>query len=285
MRPRCCAGCGSSEPLLRSGRTDRLWCMDVTEHPTGDGKLYLAVVLDAFSRMVVGWSIADHMRAELVVDALQMAIWRRQPPPGVIAHSDHGAQYTSWAFGHRLRAAGLLGSMGSVGDATTTVSSKASSGRCSSSCSTNTAGTPASSSRSRSSSGSKRGTTRVAVTPTAACSAPPTTRPLITPARSKVPHDGDRRAKPSSQLPSEARDRRGWYQQCRRSSLCDRRANPTPELSAGAGEAQSTRSGWEASRFRSQDCHRAWRSPANCLRVYSWWAAFSSSCARTSRRS
>jgi len=96
---------------------DRLWCMDVTEHPTGDGKVYLAVVLDAFSRMVVGWSIADHMRSELVVDALQMAIWRRQPAGGTIAHSDHGSQYTSWAFGRRLRAAGLLGSMGSIGDA------------------------------------------------------------------------------------------------------------------------------------------------------------------------
>jgi putative transposase len=96
---------------------DRLWMMDVTEHPTGDGKVYLAVVLDAFSRMVVGWSIADHLRAELVVDALQMAIWRRQPAPGrTVAHSDHGAQYTSWAFGRRLRAAGLLGSMGTVGD-------------------------------------------------------------------------------------------------------------------------------------------------------------------------
>ena len=75
---------------------DRLWMMDVTEHPTGDGKVYLAVVLDAFSRRVVGWSIADHIRAELVVDALQMAIWRRQPAPGpAVAHSDHGAQYTS----------------------------------------------------------------------------------------------------------------------------------------------------------------------------------------------
>ncbi len=96
---------------------DRLWVMDVTEHPTGDGKLYLAVVLDAFSRRVVGWSIADHIRSELVVDAVQMAIWRRQPPKGqTVAHSDHGAQYTSWAFGRRLRSAGLLGSMGSIGD-------------------------------------------------------------------------------------------------------------------------------------------------------------------------
>jgi putative transposase len=96
---------------------DRLWVMDVTEHPTDTGKLYCAVVLDAFSRRVVGWSIADHIRSELVVDALQMAIWRRQPPEHTtIAHSDHGSQYTSWAFGRRLRSAGLLGSMGSIGD-------------------------------------------------------------------------------------------------------------------------------------------------------------------------
>jgi putative transposase len=96
---------------------DRLWVMDVTEHPTPEGKLYLAVVLDAWSRRVVGWSIADHIRSELVVDALQMAIWRRRPPQNTtVAHSDHGAQYTSWAFGRRLRGAGLLGSMGSIGD-------------------------------------------------------------------------------------------------------------------------------------------------------------------------
>ena len=96
---------------------DRLWVMDVTEHPTAEGKVYLAVVLDAFSRRVVGWSIADHVRAELVVDAVQMAIWRRRPPEGqTVAHSDHGSQYTSWAFGRRLRTAGLLGSMGSIGD-------------------------------------------------------------------------------------------------------------------------------------------------------------------------
>ncbi len=97
---------------------DRLWVMDVTEHPAGEGKVYLGAVLDAFSRRVVGWSIADHIRSELVVDALQMAIWRRQPPRDqTIAHSDHGTQYTSWAFGRRLRNVGLLGSMGSIGDA------------------------------------------------------------------------------------------------------------------------------------------------------------------------
>ncbi len=97
---------------------DRLWVSDVTEHLTAEGKVYVAVVLDAWSRRVVGWSIADHMRSELVVDALQMAIWRRRPPEGqAVCHSDHGSQYTSWAFGRRLRAAGILGSMGSIGDA------------------------------------------------------------------------------------------------------------------------------------------------------------------------
>ncbi len=97
---------------------DRLWVMDITEHRTDEGRVYLGVVLDAWSRRVVGWSIADHIRSELVVDAVQMAIWRRQPAKDrCIAHSDHGSQYTSWAFGTRLRAAGLLGSMGSIGDA------------------------------------------------------------------------------------------------------------------------------------------------------------------------
>ena len=97
---------------------DRLWLTDITEHPTREGKVYLAAVLDVFSRRIVGWSIADHLRSELVVDALEMARWRRRPTPGrTVLHSDRGSQYTSWAFGHRLRAAGLLGSMGRVGSA------------------------------------------------------------------------------------------------------------------------------------------------------------------------
>ena len=82
--------------------------------PTAEGTVYCAAVLDVFSRQVVGWSIADHMRSELVVDALEMACWRRRPTPGAIVHSDRGAQPTSWIFGDRLRAAGLLGSMGRV---------------------------------------------------------------------------------------------------------------------------------------------------------------------------
>lgn len=96
---------------------DVLWVSDITEHKTEEGKLYLATVIDAYSRRVIGWSIADHIRSELVVDALQMAIWRRRPFAGkTICHTDHGSQYTSWAFGRRLRGAGLLGSMGTVGD-------------------------------------------------------------------------------------------------------------------------------------------------------------------------
>jgi putative transposase len=78
---------------------NRLWITDVTEHPTGEGKLYCAAVLDAYSRLVIGWSIAEHMRTELVTDALGMAILRRQPSSeSTILHSDHGAQYTSFAF-------------------------------------------------------------------------------------------------------------------------------------------------------------------------------------------
>ncbi len=67
-----------------------MWVSDITEHPTDTGRVYLAVVLDAFSRQVIGWSIADHLRSELVVDVLQMAIWRRNGPDGTIVHSDHG---------------------------------------------------------------------------------------------------------------------------------------------------------------------------------------------------
>ncbi len=93
-------------------RPDALWVCDITQHRTGEGWLYCAVVLDVFARRVVGWSIADHLRSELVIDALDMARWRRRPAAGqTVVHSDHGSQYTSWAFGHRLRTAGLLGSM------------------------------------------------------------------------------------------------------------------------------------------------------------------------------
>ena len=75
-----------------------------------------AVVIDAFSRRVVGWSMASHLRTELVLDAFNMAVWNRRPGDGLVHHSDHGCQYTSLAFGRRLREAGIVGSMGSVGD-------------------------------------------------------------------------------------------------------------------------------------------------------------------------
>ena len=94
-------------------RPDKLWFTDITQHRTREGWVYCAAVLDVYSRRIVGWSIADHLRTELVVDALEMARWRRRPT-GTIVHSDRGAQYTSWLFGHRLREAGLLGSMGKV---------------------------------------------------------------------------------------------------------------------------------------------------------------------------
>ena len=101
---------------FRPAAPDRLYVADITQHRTSEGWYYLAVVLDCFSRRVVGWAMADHIRSELVVDALQMAIWNRRPAPGAIHHSDHGSTYTSWAFGHRLREAGLLASMCSIGD-------------------------------------------------------------------------------------------------------------------------------------------------------------------------
>ena len=93
---------------------DRVWFTDITQHRARDGWVYCCAVIDAYTRRIVGWSIADHIRTELVVDALEMARWQRRPAPGTILHADRGSQYTSWVFGHRLRAAGLLGSMGRV---------------------------------------------------------------------------------------------------------------------------------------------------------------------------
>jgi putative transposase len=95
---------------------NRLWCADIKEIPTWEGKLYLASVLDCFSRRVVGWSMRDDMQAELVVDALEMAVARRRPGPGLVHHSDQGSQYVALVFGQRLRAAGIAQSMGSKGD-------------------------------------------------------------------------------------------------------------------------------------------------------------------------
>jgi putative transposase len=95
---------------------NELWVADITFVPTVAGFLYLAVVLDARSRKIVGWSMANHLRTELVLDALEMAVAQRRPHD-VIHHSDQGSQYTSLAFGGRCREVGVRPSMGSVGDA------------------------------------------------------------------------------------------------------------------------------------------------------------------------
>lgn len=94
---------------------DQLWVADITYIPTASGFLYLAVVVDVWSRRVVGWAMATHLRTELVLEALNMALMRRRPA-GVIHHSDQGTQYTSLAFGQRCRVAEVRPSMGSVGD-------------------------------------------------------------------------------------------------------------------------------------------------------------------------
>ena len=95
---------------------DRLWLADITYVPTEEGWLYLAAVLDAFSRRVVGWAMADHLRAELVLEALELALARRRPAAGLVHHSDRGCQYTSLAFGRRLAESGLVPSMSRTAD-------------------------------------------------------------------------------------------------------------------------------------------------------------------------
>ncbi len=95
---------------------NQLWVTDITEHPTREGKVYCSVVLDVFSRRVVGWSIDTAPSATLVTSALGMAIEARRPEPGALIHSDHGTQFTSWAFTRRALDSGLVASMGSIGD-------------------------------------------------------------------------------------------------------------------------------------------------------------------------
>jgi putative transposase len=94
---------------------DRIWAADITYWPTGEGFLHVAAVMDLWSRGIVGWAMAPHLRAELVIDAVEMATSRRRPSPGLIHHSDQGSQYTSFSFGRRLRESGILPSMGRTG--------------------------------------------------------------------------------------------------------------------------------------------------------------------------
>ncbi len=105
------------ERNFSSREPDRLWVADITYVRSREGFVYLAFILDVCTRRVVGWSMATHLRTEIVVDALQMAIARRKPAPGLVHHSDRGVQYTSLSFGKRLEDEGLLPSMGRVGSA------------------------------------------------------------------------------------------------------------------------------------------------------------------------
>ena len=98
-------------------KIDRVWVADITYLATAEGFLYLAFILDVYSRRIVGWAMESHLRTELVVDALQMAVWRRKPAPGLIHHSDQGVQYTSLSFGERLKEVGIKPSMGRTGTA------------------------------------------------------------------------------------------------------------------------------------------------------------------------
>jgi putative transposase len=162
---------------FRPEAPNRLWVQDVTQHRSGEGWVYLAVVIDAWSRRLVGWSIADHMRAELVADAIDMATLRRRPPTGAIAHSDHGSNYCSWVFGQRLRAAGLLGSMGTIGDALDYAVAESFFASLNANSSTATPGPPEPGLPERCSTGSRPSTTRPAAAPPSATSAPWTSRP------------------------------------------------------------------------------------------------------------
>lgn len=96
---------------------NQLWMTDITEHPTREGLLYCCVVLDAWSRKVVGWSIDKRATTAMVNTAIAMAINQRRPNSGVLIHTDHGPQYTSWAFSQKVRRSGLVQSLGTVGDA------------------------------------------------------------------------------------------------------------------------------------------------------------------------
>ena len=97
-------------------RPNELWLTDITEHPTREAKVYCCCVLDLFSRKVVGWSINRHCDSDLVNGALTMAAQSRETSARTVIHSDHGSQFTSWAFSRNIARIGLSGSMGTVGD-------------------------------------------------------------------------------------------------------------------------------------------------------------------------
>jgi putative transposase len=102
---------------FRATEVDRVWVADITYVATREGFLYLAFILDVHSRRIVGWAMEPYLKTELVVDALQMAVWRRKPAPGLVHHSDQGVQYTSLSFGERLKEVCIKPSMGRTGTA------------------------------------------------------------------------------------------------------------------------------------------------------------------------
>lgn len=121
-RKGCTTGVPGVEPFadlvgrdFRPAAANRVWCADIKQIRTGEGWLYLAAVQDLFSRRIVGWSMAAHMRQELVVDALEMAVRARRPASGTIHHSDHGGQFIGLTFGQTCHDAGIAQSMGAVG--------------------------------------------------------------------------------------------------------------------------------------------------------------------------
>ena len=105
-----------AEDLVKSNfaatEVDKVWVADITYVATAEGFLYLAFILDVYSRRIVGWAMHNHLRTELVVEVLQMAVWRRKPAPGLVHHSDQGVQYTALSFSERLREVGIAPSMG-----------------------------------------------------------------------------------------------------------------------------------------------------------------------------
>ena len=111
----------AAEDLLKRNfaatEVDKVWVADITYVATHEGFLYLAFILDVYSRRIVGWAMESHLRTELVVDALQMAVWRRKPAAGLVHHSDQGVQYTSLSFSERLEEVGIMPSMGRTGSA------------------------------------------------------------------------------------------------------------------------------------------------------------------------
>jgi putative transposase len=152
---------------------DRLWASDIKYVSTWEGTLYLASVIDCYSRKVVGWSMRSDMQAELVIDAVEMAINRRQPTGQLIHHSDQGGQYVDLVFGQTLRKAGISQSMGSKGDCydcepSATASTPPSRRSCSAADRSRPDRTPGQ----PSSTGSRPGTTRPAATPASGTSRP-----------------------------------------------------------------------------------------------------------------